>query len=64
MCGTEYDFGPQGDVEKIHAAPCSAEKEQGFGTQAIGSVFVFFITPPKGDFVKKADAVLWRRNLR
>jgi len=49
MCGTEYDFGPQGDVEKIHAAPCSAEKEQGFGTQAIGSVFVFFMTPPKGD---------------
>ena len=33
---------------KIHAA-LGAEKEQGFRTGMIGSVFVFFMTPPHGD---------------
>ena len=47
MSGTEYDLVHR-ETLKIHAV-LGALKEQGFRTGDIGSVFVFFMTPPKGD---------------
>ena len=48
MCGTEYDFGPQGDVEKIHAAPLCRKRTGLYARKVSGSVFVFFMDPPVG----------------
>ena len=48
MCGTEYDFGPQGDVEKIHAAPLCRKRTGLYARKVSGSVFVFFMDPREG----------------